>query len=101
MSRFYGTVQGNRGEATRRGANRMHASAQSYTGSVVTYMYVGDDDEDWVVICLEEGSSRQAKFELYRGRVKDLFDKPARKAFVEAFAREALAEQAGVTHGDK
>ena len=96
MSRFYGTVQGNRGKATRRGANHMRTSAQSYSGSVVTYMY-DHNGVDWVSIRLEEGSSSTARFPLYEGPVKDLFDKPARRAFVEAFAREALAEQAGAT----
>ena len=43
MARFYGTLQGNRGLATRTGSNKITASAQSYRGSVTTELtYEGD-----------------------------------------------------------
>lgn len=59
MSTFYGCVQGNRGSVTRGGsrASGFKASAQSYDGSVVTYLSYNDNDELMVEICVSEASS--------------------------------------------
>ena len=59
MSAFYGCVQGNRGSATRGGsrASGFKASAQSYDGSVITYLSYNDKDELMVEICISESSS--------------------------------------------
>ena len=59
MSAFYGCVQGNRGSATRGGsrASGFKASAQSYDGSVITYLSYNDNDELMVEICVSEASS--------------------------------------------
>lgn len=43
MARFYGKVQGNRGEATRVGHSRIQASVQSHRGSVITELTYKDD----------------------------------------------------------
>lgn len=59
MSTFYGMIQGNRGSVTRGGsrASGFKASAQSYNGSVITYLSYNDEDELMVEICVSEGSS--------------------------------------------
>jgi hypothetical protein len=45
MSMYYGTVQGNRGEATRCGSinSGIMATAQSWEGSVMVRMYTRDE----------------------------------------------------------
>ena len=56
MSKFYGSVVGNRGEATRGGSSRIKASAQSYNGSVITELTYNDDTL-MVRISTDKGSS--------------------------------------------
>lgn len=50
MSHFYGTVQGNRGEATRRGskASGMETYCASWSGAVRCFAYVNADGVDCV-----------------------------------------------------
>jgi hypothetical protein len=52
MSAFYGMVQGNRGIATRGGsrASGFKSSAQSYDGSIITYLSYDKDDNLMVTI---------------------------------------------------
>lgn len=59
MSTFYGCVQGNRGSVTRVGsrASGFKASAQSYDGSVVTYLSYNDNGDLMVEICVSDSSS--------------------------------------------
>ena len=47
MGTFYGTIQGNRGEATRMGSKSsgFRASAQSYDGSVITELSYRDNED--------------------------------------------------------
>ena len=56
MSKFYGSVQGNRGAATRGGYDRITSSAQSWNGSVITELTY-DDDKLMVRIGTDSGSS--------------------------------------------
>ena len=74
MSHFYSSIQGGRGEATRCGdkSNGVRATAQSFTGSVCTRMFVGDDGDDWCEIEVAEGSRRCGGKSLYRGPIKRL-----------------------------
>jgi hypothetical protein len=56
MSKLYGSIQGNRGAATRTGSSLMKSSVQSYDGSVITYMsYEGDNL--MVEVCVSDRSS--------------------------------------------
>ena len=59
MSTFYGCVQGNRGSVTRVGsrASGFKASAQSYDGSVVTYLSYNDNGDLMVEIGVSDSSS--------------------------------------------
>ena len=59
MSAFYGMVQGNRGSATRGGsrASGFKSSAQSYDGSVITYLDYDGNDILMVTIEVSDGSS--------------------------------------------
>ena len=56
MSKLYGSIQGNRGSATRCGTSLMKSSVQSYDGSVINYMsYEGD--KLMVEVCVSNESS--------------------------------------------
>lgn len=60
MAKFYGSIQGNRGAATRGGstASGIKSSCQSYDGSVITYMsYDGNDNLMVTVEVSNESSS--------------------------------------------
>lgn len=56
MSKFYGSVQGNRGAATRGGSSSIKTSAQSYDGSVITYLSY-EEDKLMVEVCVSDCSS--------------------------------------------
>lgn len=56
MSKFYGTVQGARGQATRCGHTSIGAAAQSWDGSVIVWLTYRDDDL-MVQINTSDGSS--------------------------------------------
>ena len=60
MSKFYGSVQGNRGAATRGGHSMIKTSAQSYNGSVITYLSY-DEDKLMVEVCVSDESSSYGK----------------------------------------
>ena len=73
MAKFYGTLQGNRGEATRCGSNGIRTSAQSYDGSVIVNLFYNNEGELFVRI---ETSDRSATYgdykgEIYRGTFKE------------------------------
>ena len=57
MAKFYGSVVGNRGEATRCGHSRIKASAQSWNGSIVTELTYDEKNNLMVSICAGEGST--------------------------------------------
>ena len=66
MSKFYGSIQGNRGAATRGGsaatrggsaASGIKSSCQSYDGSVITYMSYDGIGNLVVTIEVSDGSS--------------------------------------------
>ena len=56
MAKFYGSIQGSRGAATRTGGSLMKSSVQSYDGSVITYMSY-DEDKLMVEVCVSNESS--------------------------------------------
>jgi len=59
MSKFYGMVCGNRGAATRGGSanSGFKASAQSYDGSIITYLDYDKDNKLLVQVGTNDGSS--------------------------------------------
>ena len=57
MSRFYGTLQGNRGAATRCGTNDITVSAQSWDGSAITKLSYNNDKKLEVRISVSDHSS--------------------------------------------
>lgn len=64
MSTFYGMIRGNRGEATRGGSRNsgFKASAQSYNGSVITYLSYDKDDNLKIEIGIANGSSSNSEW---------------------------------------
>lgn len=74
MSAFYGSIQGNRGAATRGGSKSSgyRASAQSWDGSIITDMWYNNDDELMVSIGINNGSSTYVQEEIFRGKFTDL-----------------------------
>ena len=59
MAKYYGTVKGNRGAATRIGSSSsgLMTSAQSWNGSLITYVHDGKGSEPVFDIEISEGSS--------------------------------------------
>jgi hypothetical protein len=91
MSRFYSSIQGERGEATRRGHRHIRASAQSYTGSVIVQMYIDEEDRDCVRIDVDEGSTKHGgSLHLYEGPIETLLEQPARQTLMQAFINDTL-----------
>ena len=75
MSKFYGCVRGNRGCATRGGSatSGFKASAQSYDGSVITYLDYDHDNKLRVRIDLADGSSSYGDMK-FSGTFEELKD---------------------------
>jgi hypothetical protein len=57
MAKFYGTLVGNRGEATRLGHSRIKVSAQSYDGSVITELTYNSEGKLMVDVKVSEDST--------------------------------------------
>lgn len=76
MSEFYGTLQGNRGPATRQGSkdSGIHAAAQSWEGSVSVRLFRHWEAGDiWCTIRAVDGShSYPAGRTIYNGPIADL-----------------------------
>ena len=76
MAKFYGSIQGSRGAATRTGGSLMKSSVQSYDGSVITYMSYDKDKDNpkeeklMVEICVSDYSSSYGTFEEYIAKLK-------------------------------
>ena len=96
MARFFGTVQGGRGKATRLGhaSTGLYVSAQSHDGSIIVVL--GDDDgETYVTIATARGSSRNYDEVLYRGPIAALLDRCGRiRLLQEAVLGTVLDEAA-------
>jgi len=72
MSHFYGSCQGNRGEATRGGskASGYDTIAASWEGSVKTRLWYNEDkDEDWCTVSLAPWHGAGTYKTLYEGPV--------------------------------
>lgn len=77
MAKFFGTVQGGRGQATRLGhaSTGLRVTAQSWDGSIVVQMYSSSKapDDAYVRIGLGAGSTGAGGITLYDGPVSGLF----------------------------
>jgi hypothetical protein len=76
MARFYGSVQGDRGEATRLGHRQLHVSARSWEGSVsIDLRYDHVTDEVHVLIATSKGeSTSHGRDCLFMGRLSELVE---------------------------
>ena len=72
MAKFYGTLQGNRGEATRCGSDRIDVSAQSYDGSVMVSLWYNEDDLMVKIKMASNASTNCFGETLYSGKFEDL-----------------------------
>lgn len=72
MAKFYGTIQGNRGVATKTGSKNMLAAVRSYDGSVITNLYYNDKDELSIRIDIEEDSTSYGQHTYFNGTVDEL-----------------------------
>lgn len=109
MARFYGTIQGARGPASRLGHTRsgLRVTAQSYNGDVEVHLGAGKDDSDCagIMVCAHGGGQ---SFCLYHGDVAALRTQEGQKAWImelvrrhhlrdeiiHEFAEEALRQRA-------
>ena len=59
MAKYYGTIRGGRGEATKTGtaSSGIKAAAQSYDGSVIVRMWDDGSGQDRIDISIGEGST--------------------------------------------
>lgn len=73
MAKFYGRVQGNRGEATRCGNDRIKASVQSWDGSAILQMSY-ENDCLMVEVSVAEGSSAYGQ-RIFYGTFVEFVDK--------------------------
>jgi hypothetical protein len=77
MSKFYGQVYGQaKTEASRRGSRDIKVSAQSWDGSVITYLEYDKDDQLEVTISIAEGSSSYG-YTYFRGSLEELKERLA------------------------
>jgi hypothetical protein len=91
MARFYGSIQGARGEATRLGHRNsgLMTVARSYSGSVVVELYA-DGEEDCVRISVAEGSTTRGEKLIYNGPLSRILEQGARKTMLQALVQEEL-----------
>lgn len=79
MAKYYGVVKGNRGAATRIGSSSsgLMASAQSWNGSLITYVHDGDGGEPVFDIEIADGSSAYGS-RVFSGTLSELKEKLAK-----------------------
>lgn len=76
MSKFYATIQGQAGEATRRGSvnSGIRASVQSWNGSVITDLSEDKDGKTIVSVSFSNDSSSYGR-EVFKGTISELVAK--------------------------
>jgi hypothetical protein len=77
MAKLYGSIQGNRGAATRMGHSLIKSSVQSYDGSVINYMSY-DDDKLMVEVCVSKESSSYGR-RIFYGTFEEFINKLERE----------------------
>jgi hypothetical protein len=101
MARFYGTIQGQRGKATRLGHTGLDVTAQSYEGDVcITLEKSRDDDGDLVHIYARPHDHGGKTVSLFCGKIADLL-KFNVDALMHQRALDILADNAGVLPADR
>lgn len=93
MARFYGTIQGERGEATRLGRRSLDVTAQSYAGDITVELYGDDADTDCCRIRARSHDQRSLGFCLYDGPISDLLKKDARHARIQALGLDEFVRE--------
>lgn len=72
MAKFYSTIQGSAGEATRRGtaSSGIRASVQSYDGSVITSL---ESKGDEIILSIDTSDDSRSSFgnRQFRGTIKE------------------------------
>jgi hypothetical protein len=98
MARYYGTIQGARGPASRLGrANTgLTVTAQSYAGDIVVNLMAhdvpGDDEVDMVSIYARPHGVGSGVC-LYYGSIKHLVDREGHDFLIRDFAKRALERE--------
>lgn len=90
MARFYGTIRGGRGEATRLGhaTSGLYVTAQSYSGDVcVSLSAVGGIDYVSIFVRGHDGCNSKC---IYHGPIAKLLEQSARATMLQALALEEL-----------
>jgi hypothetical protein len=92
MSTFYGSLQGNRGEATRAGSrdSGIRASVQSWHGSVISKLYE-EDGQTFARIGVADRSCAFADRTLFDGTIDDLLKCQALKCEAPGMSPEQKA----------
>ncbi len=75
MAKFYGSVGGHRGVATRTGTNNIRASVQSWDGSAILELRYNSDKELRVRLSVAEGESSSYGKTVFDGSFKDFVAK--------------------------
>ena len=77
MAKFYGQVYGQaQTVATRQGSRNIQVSAQSWDGSVITYLEYDKDNQLEVTISIADGSSSYG-YTYFRGSLEELKERLA------------------------
>lgn len=76
MAKYYGTIKGNRGAATRIGSSSsgLMAAARSWNGSLIAYVHDGEGDEPIFDIEIANGSSAYGSC-VFSGTLSELKEK--------------------------
>lgn len=94
MAHFYGSIQGNRGEATRCGTagSGFQAVAASWQGAVYTTLeYDEKSDSDWAYVRLNPWRGAGTVMDLYRGPVNGNYR--VGNGFISTIAKELAVRQ--------
>ena len=75
MAKFYGSIQGNRGAATRMGHQSIKASVQSYDGSVITELSYNDEGQLLVDVCVAKDESSAYGQRVFLGTMEEFINK--------------------------
>lgn len=72
MAKFYSTIQGSAGEATRRGTENsgIRASVQSYSGSVITRL---ESEDDKIILSVDTSNDSRSSWgnRQFRGTIEE------------------------------
>ena len=75
MAKFYGSIQGNRGAATRMGHQSIKSSVQSYDGSVITELSYNDEGKLMIDVCVDRNGSSSYGHRVFYGTLDEFYNK--------------------------